>query len=257
MKTMQAIDPTQRFSSRVENYVRFRPGYPPDVLELLRNECSLTPESIIADIGSGTGILTRIFLENGNRVFGVEPNDAMRQAGEESLARFTRFISIAARAEASTLSDHSVDFVIAAQAAHWFDQPKARQEFRRILQPNGWVVLVWNERCTDTTPFLRAYEQVLIAFGTDYTEVRHERTTENLSTFFGESPFQQHIFEMRQEFDYPGFEGRVLSSSYAPAAGHPNHLPMLRELRRIFDQHKENDRVAMDYKTRVYYGRLI
>jgi len=253
---MQAVDPTQRFSSRVDNYVRYRPGYPADVLLLLKAECGLTAESTIADIGSGTGILTRIFLENGNPVFGVEPNAAMRQAGEQLLMEFPRFTSVDGRAEATTFPDHSVDFVTAAQAAHWFDQQPTRHEFQRILKPGGWTVLVWNERSVDTTPFLRAYEQVLISYGTDYQDVRHERTTENLGTFFASYPFQERVFEMRQEFDYPALEGRVLSSSYAPAAGHPKHLPMLAELRRIFDENQVGGRVSMEYKTRVYYGRL-
>ena len=253
---MPVADPTQRFSTRVDNYVRFRPGYPPEVLQLLKSECGLTKDSIIADIGSGTGILTRIFLENGNRVFGVEPNAAMRGAGEQLLRQFPLFTSVAGRSETTTLPDRSVDFVTAAQAAHWFDQQPTRQEFRRILKLGGWTVLIWNERCTDTTPFLRAYEQVLISYGNDYQDVRHERTTENIGSFFAPDPYQERIFEMRQHFDYPSFEGRVLSSSYAPAPGHANHQPMLRELRRIFDEHQAGGKVSMEYKTRVYYARL-
>jgi len=253
---MQAVDPTERFSSRVDNYVRYRPGYPPEVLEALRAECSLNSSSVIADIGSGTGILSRMFLENGNPVYGVEPNDTMRQAGEQFLAKFPRFASIAGRAEATTLSDRTVDFVTAGQAAHWFDPAPSREEFRRILKPGGWLVLVWNERLTDTTPFLRDYEQVLISFGTDYQEVRHERTTQDLRGFFASSGYHERAFRMQQDFDYTGFAGRVLSSSYAPGPEHPRHLPMLHELRRIFDEHQVNGRVSMEYRTRLYYGRL-
>ena len=253
---MQAVDPTQRFSSRVENYIRYRPGYPPEVLVLLRTECGLNRSSVIADIGSGTGILSRAFLENGNHVYGVEPNEKMRHAGEEFLVEFPRFTSVAGRAEATTLPDHSVDIVTAAQAAHWFDPQRSQQEFRRILKPGGRLALVWNERCTDTTAFLRAYEQVLISFGTDYQDVRHERTTQDVSKFFSSSGYHERVFQMQQDFDYPGFEGRVLSSSYAPGPEHPRHLPMLRELRRIFDEYQANGRVSMEYRTRVYYGRL-
>jgi len=253
---MPAVDPTSRFSSRVDNYVRYRPGYPPEILETLTAECGLTPNAVIADIGSGTGIFARMLLENGNRVFGVEPNEAMRRAGEQFLVEFPRFTSVAGRAEATTLPDHSVDFVTAAQAAHWFDQQPTRKEFQRILNPQGWAVLVWNERATDTTPFLRAYEQALIRYGTDYQQVRHERTTDNLGSFFSPSPFQERVFAMKQEFDYPAFEGRVLSSSYAPAPDHANHLPLLRELRNIFDGHNTDGHVVMEYKTRVYLGHL-
>jgi SAM-dependent methyltransferase len=253
---MPVKDATQRFSSRVENYVRYRPGYPPEVLELLKNKCGLTPDSVIADIASGTGILTRMLAENGNRVFGVEPNDEMRRAGERLLESYSGFKSIAGTAEATTLPDHSVDIVTAAQAAHWFDREKARREFVRILKPGGWLVLPWNERRTDSTPFLREYEHLLLAYGTDYQEVRHERTTAEIADFFSPSPFRSSTLEMRQEVDYAGLEGRLLSSSYTPMPDHKNYEPMLRELRRIFDAHQIDDRVSLDYNTLVYYGQL-
>ena len=253
---MAVQDSTQRFSSRAENYVRYRPGYPPEVLDLLRRECGLTRSSLVADIASGTGILTRMFLENGNRVFGVEPNEEMRKAGEQVLADYPHFTSVAGTAEATTLPDHSVDLVTAAQAAHWFDREKARREFIRILKPGGWTVLVWNERRTDSSAFLRAYEAMLITYGTDYQEVRHERTTSVIGSFFSPSPYQERVFAMRQEFDYPALAGRLLSSSYTPQPGHPNHEPMLRELRRSFDVHQAQGRVSFEYDTRVYYGRL-
>lgn len=253
---MAVQDPTQRFSSRVDNYVRYRPGYPPEVLELLRRACGLTPDSIVADIASGTGILTRMFLENGNRVFGVEPNHDMRKAGEQLLAGYPRFTSIAGTAEATTLPGCSVGFVTAAQAAHWFDREKARREFIRILKPGGWTVLVWNERRTDSSAFLRAYEALLLAHGTDYQDVRHERTTAEISGFFAPSPYQEQVFEMVQEFDYPALEGRLLSSSYTPQPGHPNYEPMLKELRRIFETHQVKGCVSFEYDTRVYYGKL-
>src|SRR5579864_7721053 len=168
---MPVKDATQRFSSRVDNYVRFRPGYPPEVLTLLKKECGLTADSVIADIASGTGIFTRMLAEIGVRVFGVEPNDEMRQAGEQFLKNYPRFTSVAGAAEATTLAEHSVDLVTAAQAAHWFDREKARREFMRILKPSGWTVLLWNERRTDSTPFLREYERLLLRYGTDYHEV--------------------------------------------------------------------------------------
>jgi ubiquinone/menaquinone biosynthesis C-methylase UbiE len=249
-------DPTQRFSSRVENYVRCRPDYPSEVIELMKKECGLTPESVIADVASGTGILTRMLLENGNRVFGVEPNSEMRETGEKLLARYPRFISVAGTAEGTTLADDSVDIITAAQAAHWFDREKARREFSRILKPGGWVVLLWNERRTDSTQFLREYEHLLQTYGTDYQDVRHERTTAEIADFFAPSKFQESVFEMRQEFDYAALEGRLLSSSYTSQPGDSKYEPMLRELRRIFDAHKENGRVAFEYDTRVYYGRI-
>ncbi len=253
---MPASNATSRFSDRVENYIRYRPGYPPEALRVLQSECGLKTSHVIADIASGTGIWTRLLLENGNRVLGVEPNADMRLAAERLLAAFSGFVSVAGPAEATTLADESVDFVTAAQAAHWFDRARARQEFARILQPGGWLVLLWNERKVDTTPFLRDYEQLLLTYGTDYEDVRHERTTDAVNEFFDPAPFQERVFVMRQEFDYEGLEGRLLSSSYAPGPGHPKHEPMLKELSRIFDKNVVNGRVVCDYRTRIYFGKL-
>ena len=253
---MPASNATSRFSDRVENYVRYRPGYPLEALQALKDDCGLEPDHVVADIASGTGIWSRTLLENGNRVFGVEPNPDMRQAGERLLADFSKFTSVAGTAEATTLVDQGVHFVTAAQAAHWFDRARSRREFVRILKPGGWLVLLWNERLTDSTPFLRDYEELLLTFGTDYEAVRHERTTDAVNEFFDPAPFRERNFSMRQEFDYAGLEGRLLSSSYAPGPGHSRHAPMLRELRRIYDEHQIKDRVAFDYITRVYFGSL-
>ena len=253
---MPVTDPTQRFSSRVDNYVRYRPGYPPEVLDLLKQDCGLTPDTVVADIASGTGLWTRHLLENGNRVFGVEPNPEMRKAGAEYLQRYPRFVSMAGTAEETTLPDHSVGLVTAAQAAHWFDRPRTRAEFVRILKPGGWVVLLWNERLTDSTPFLRAYERLLLEFGTDYKEVRHERTTAEIKDFFAPAAHQERVFKFEQRFDYSGIEGRLLSSSYTPQPDSQKYDPMLREMRRIFDQHQVNGEIVVEYDTRVFYGIL-
>jgi len=253
---MPASNATSRFSGRVENYIRYRPGYPHEVPDTLKTECGLGRQHILADIASGTGIWTRMLLENGNPVFGVEPNPEMREAGERLLAEFPKLTSVAGTAEATTLAGHSVDFVTAAQAAHWFDRTRSRQEFVRILKPGGWLVLMWNERLTDSTPFLRDYEQLLLKFGTDYQDVRHERTTDAVNEFFDPAPFQERVFPMQQVFDYAGLEGRLLSSSYAPGPDHPKHAPMLRELRRVFDEHAVAGQVTCEYKTRLYFGRL-
>jgi ubiquinone/menaquinone biosynthesis C-methylase UbiE len=252
---MPVKDATQRFSSRVENYVRYRPGYPTEVLEALKRECGLRPDSVIADIASGTGIFTRMLVENGNRVFGVEPNAEMRRAGERLLENHPRFTSIAGTAEVTTLPDHSVDIVTAAQAAHWFDREKARREFIRILKRGGWIVLLWNDRRMDSTEFQRQYEQLLRTYGTDYEDVRQQGMTLALEGFFAQS-FQTREFEYTQTFDYAGIEGRLLSSSYIPQEDHPKYDPMLRQLHRIFDDHQVDGRVSFDYDTRVYYAQV-
>jgi SAM-dependent methyltransferase len=253
---MPAPDATTRFSDRVDNYVRYRPAYPPEAIALLRDECGLDPHHIIADIASGTGIFTRLLLDNGNRVFAVEPNQEMRLAGEQYLQNNPRLTSLSGTAEHTTLPGHSVDFVTAAQAAHWFDRVPARREFVRILKPGGWCALIWNERRTSSTLFLGDYEQLLLTYGADYENVRHERTTETLPDFFAPNTCKERVFDYQQQFDYEALEGRLLSSSYAPLPGHPQHTPMLKELRRIYDLHQSTGRVTFEYNTRVFYGHL-
>ncbi|HUI06345.1 MAG TPA: class I SAM-dependent methyltransferase [Verrucomicrobiae bacterium] len=249
--------PTQRFSSRVDNYVKYRPGYPSGVMQTLAKECGLTSESVVADIGSGTGILSELLLKNGNRVYGVEPNREMRTAGERLLKKYPGFTSVAGTAEATTLADQSVDFVTAGQAFHWFDRAPARQEFARTLKPDGWVVLIWNERLTDTSAFLREYEELLQKYGTDYVAVDHRHVdADAIAAFFAPHPFSLKKFENRQIVDFDGARGRLLSSSYTPEPGQANYQPMLDELRAIFDKHHVDGRVPFDYVTVMYFGQL-
>ena len=251
-------NPTTRFSSRVENYIRYRPGYPPQTIALLEEECGLAHESVVADIGSGTGILSEMFLKNGNTVYGVEPNREMREAGERLLRAYENFRSVDASAEATTLATASVDFITAGQAFHWFDRRAARLEFQRILKPGGWTVFIWNDRRADSTPFLVAYERLLVEYGTDYEVVNHRNIDEDvIGDFFEPGDFRVKTIDNRQEFDFEGLKGRLLSSSYTPEENHQNYRPMLRELERIFREHEENGLVAFEYDARIYYGQLV
>lgn len=249
-------DSTRRFSDRVENYIKYRPGYPDGVLPILRAETGLTPASVVADVGSGTGISAELFLRAGNAVFGVEPNAAMRAAAEELLRGYPAFCSVDGSAEATTLDDASVGHVVAGQAFHWFDVEGARREFARILRPGGWVVLLWNSRRMDTTPFLRDYEALLQEFGTDYREVRHDNITHAALAGFFFGDFQKRTLDNEQRLDFDGIRGRLLSSSYAPAEGHPRHAPMLAELERIFAAHQRDGRVTVEYETEIYFGHV-
>ncbi|MEO7908559.1 MAG: class I SAM-dependent methyltransferase [Roseiflexaceae bacterium] len=250
-------DSTRRFSSRVDNYVKYRPSYPAEVVALLAAECGLTPDTLVADIGAGTGLLAEPFLKNGNHVIGIEPNREMRAAGERLLADYPRFSSIDGTAEATTLGEHSVDIITAGQAFHWFDHAKSRAEFARILRPGGWVALVWNERQADSTPFLQAYEQLLRTYSSEYETLNHRQIDRATSAaFFAPGTFALQTFANTQIFDFEGVKGRLLSSSYTPAPGQPTYQPMLDELATIFQQCQVDSTVAFEYDTNVYYGRL-
>ena len=249
----QSVD---RFTSRVETYAKYRPGYPVEIVDLFNRECGLTPESIVADIGSGTGKLTELFLANGNVVFGIEPNASMRAFAENLFKDVVAFRSIEGSAESTTLRDASVDLITAGQAFHWFDQLKARGEWFRILKPGGWAALIWNERELQTTRFLNDYEQLMLEFGTDYKEVRHENVEAGIEGFFAPEKFALKSFSNTQVFDYNGLNGRVRSSSYTPEPDHPKFDPMMRQLKTIFDKHQKNGYVNFDYETKVFYGHL-
>jgi SAM-dependent methyltransferase len=251
-------DPTRRFSSRVEAYIKYRPDYPADLVRLLREKHGLSMSTVIADVGSGTGILAQNFLANGNEVFGVEPNREMREAGERLLAQHARYHSVDGTAEATALPDASVDLVTAGQAFHWFDRDRARAEFSRILRPGGQVALVWNDRLLDATPFLVAYEALLRRYGTDYAAVNNKDACGDdvIQAFFAGGELATYALPNRQLFDLEGLRGRLLSSSYAPEEGHPNHAPMMAALEAIFREHAEEGRVAFLYETRLFCGRL-
>ena len=209
------LDPTKRFSNRVENYLKYRPRYPTEIISLLEKECGLTRDSIVADVGSGTGFLSELFLRNGNPVLGIEPNAEMRAAGERLLADYSNFTSIDATAEATALPESSVHFVTAGQAFHWFDREKTRREFHRIVKAGGWVVIVWNTFPSGRSALVKAYDDVLVRYGTDYREVAKEIADSGIEKFFLPGDCNRARFDFQQTFDWEGFKGRLLSASYA------------------------------------------
>jgi SAM-dependent methyltransferase len=248
--------PTERFSGLVENYQRYRPGYPPAAIDLLGAQCGLNAAAVVADVGSGTGILSEQLLERGARVIGIEPNEAMRAAAEQRLSAEPRFRSVAATAEATTLPQESVDLWVAAQAFHWFDAPRARAEALRVLRGGGSAALLWNERPPHPGAFLTEYESLLRRHAAEYTAIVARRVDEaSMREFLGET-MQVARFPNEQRFSYAGLEGRLLSSSYAPAAGHPEREPMLARLRELFGRHSQGDEIVFPYETRVYFAQL-
>jgi ubiquinone/menaquinone biosynthesis C-methylase UbiE len=251
-----AIDPTGRFTSRVSDYERYRPGYPDSLRAALEAGLPRSPDVIVADIGAGTGISTSLLLGAGWTVIAVEPNDAMRAAAERRLAGHPHATVVSGAAEATTLGDRSVNLVTAGQAFHWFDRDRARGEFRRILRPRGRVALFWNVRRADADPFAQGYEGLLRTYGTDYLQVTQRNVDASVLTAFFDGPFEARTFPNLQTFDFEGLRGRLLSSSYAPPAGHPRHDAMLAALRRVFDAHEQEGRVRFIYDTNLYLGRV-
>jgi SAM-dependent methyltransferase len=248
------MKPGDRISNRVDDYVRARPGYPPGVVATLVARFGLAPSWTIADAGAGTGISAAMFLEYGCRVIAVEPNGAMRAAAGTRLDGNPRFRAVDATAEATTLDARSVDAVVAAQAFHWFDKPRFRQECLRILKSGGLGILLWNVRRVDVSPFATGYEALLREFATDYLAVRHENIAESeIAAYFG-GPFERHEFDNLQVLDFDGLKSRLLSSSFAPAAGHRRREPMLEALNRLFRAHQHDGVVTLPYDSRLYVG---
>jgi SAM-dependent methyltransferase len=246
-----------RFSGRVGDYERGRPGYPPALYDAIVELAALPPGGVVADIGAGTGLSSEPLLERGFSVIAVEPGDEMRAAAERRLGSRAGFSTRPGSAEATGLADGSVDLVLAAQAFHWFDPTAARVELRRVLRRGGSAAVVWNARRATGTPFLEAYEALLLEFGTDYREVGHRGVgDERLRTFFG-GPFEHRRFDNHQVLDLEGLRARLLSSSYVPAAGRPRHDAMLTALARIFAAHQEGGRVELEYDVDLSCGPLV
>lgn len=247
-------DSVDRFNNRVANYVKYRPHYPREIIAFLEAKCGLTHETVIADVGCGTGISTALFLENCNKVYGVEPNAAMREAAVEFLKDFPDFTPVDGTSEATTLPDDSVDMIVAAQAFHWFDVEKTRPEFKRIGRDGAYTVLIWNERQLDTTPFHRDYEAFLLKYAKDYSVVRHENiAAEEIANFY-QKEYGSKTFANSQTFEFDGLKGRMLSASYMPNEDHPIYAEMIAELQALFAKHAENGKIKVLYDTNLYFS---
>lgn len=227
-------------------------------MDVLRNNCGLTDSTIVADIGSGTGILARMLCEHAQSVYGVEPNDAMRVASQEFLADKTNFIAVNGAAENTTLAATSVDLITAAQAFHWFDQAEARHEFMRILKPNGFTALIWNDRKTAGSALAEAYEKLLEEFGTDYADVqsRGKQTIENFERFFGHSQIRKATIPNAQHLERDAFVERAISASYMPNEAHPRYRDMVVAAQQIFDENRAGGTVVLEYDTNIYYAQM-
>ncbi|SJZ61765.1 Ubiquinone/menaquinone biosynthesis C-methylase UbiE [Chitinophaga eiseniae] len=248
---------TSRFSNRVEDYVKYRPHYPAAMIAFLEQQSVLQPGMLLADIGSGTGISAELFLQKGCAVLGVEPNREMREKSEVLLKDYPKFFAVDGTAEHTTLEKHCIDVIIAGQAFHWFNQEAARAEFTRILKPEGYVILVWNERMTGS-PFEKAYEQLIAQYGNQYKELNHRNIDiAVIEQFFHPAGVTLTEFANKQVFDYSGLEGRLLSSSYMPTRDDARYPAMAADLKQLFDQFQEDGHITIHYATRMYWGRIM
>lgn len=251
------IDSKKRFSDRVQDYVQYRPSYPKEIILFLEKTIKLTTDSIIADIGSGTGILTKLFLDHGNKVFGIEPNPDMRSAGESFLKNYQNFTSIVGSSEKTSLPDNSVDIITAGQAYHWFDKELAKIEFKRILKESidDNIVLIWNTR-DNNTDFNKDLEDFITSYSTDYKKVSQtEDKDKNRNHFFG-IEFKKQIFKNQQILDYQGLKGRLLSASYMIKKTDNKFLSFQKDLKEIFENYQVNNKVIIDYETEVFFGSI-
>jgi SAM-dependent methyltransferase len=248
---------TQRFSDRVEFYVRYRPRYPRALVEHLARTGVLPEDAVVADIGSGTGFLSEVFLCHGCTVYGVEPNAEMRAAAEALLAPYPRFHSVEGTAEATGLPERSADWAVAGQAFHWFDQDAAAAEFRRILKPGGHAGICWNERDAQASPFMLAYDELIRRHSPEYEDVGHRNIGKVIyERFFGHRRYVLDAFPNVQSFDREGLRGRLRSSSYTPPPGHPGHEPMMADLDALFDAHQQDGQVTFTYVSKIFWGEL-
>ena len=255
---MTYFDPKHVFSSRVDNYIKYRPGYPDGVLDTLVKECGFNLNWCVADVGSGTGLLARLFLDFGCTVIGIEPNEEMRLAGEHILSGYLGFTSLAGSAEATGLADASVNLVCAGMAFHWFDVPLAREEFRRILIPGGWVALVWHRMLTGPDPFMQSYTSLVLKHSPGWTETLRRDgpgSSLDLPGFFG-GGYHRVGIPIYQSLDWDGLRGRTLSIAHIPQPSDPAYQSMFDHLYDIFERYQNNGLVTFHFETELYYGQL-
>ncbi|MDR6940509.1 class I SAM-dependent methyltransferase [Mucilaginibacter pocheonensis] len=253
---IKVMDSTKRFNNRVEDYVKYRPHYPAQIIDFLQNNFDLTTNKLLADVGAGTGISTELFLKAGYRVIAVEPNAEMREKAIALLSHYPAFTATDGTAENTGLETSNIDAIIAGQAFHWFNARDTRTEFNRILKPGGIVALIWNERKTTST-FEKEYDQLIIKHAIDYVKVDHRNIdSAHIGAFFDPEPFDLKTFENKQVFDFEGLAGRLLSSSYMPAKDQPGYGPMIKDLEILFGRYQEHNMITINYDTKVYVGRL-
>ena len=249
-------EPTERFSGLASIYAAGRPTYPDSAIDFIITKCQLKPGSVMADVGCGTGISSRLFAARNIQVLGIEPNDDMRKQAEEQSLETIDYSPkyVKGEAEATGLPDHSVDAVLAAQAFHWFRPPQAIAEFCRVLQYNGWIILIWNER-HEKDPFTGEYGHLIRTFP-DTSKVEMQRRKAGAVLLSDSNVVNASLdwFQNTQDMDWHGFQQRAFSTSYAPKdpQGREN---LVEGLQKLFDKYQSDGKLIMHYETSVYLAQ--
>ena len=255
MNDSPANNSRERFSERVDDYRRYRPGYPQALIKTLLTETGLATGARVADIGAGTGIFTGLLLDAGFEVIAVEPNTNMRAEAESLFASSARFRGVDGGAEDTGLADASVDLVTAAQAFHWFANDNAIAEFRRILRPGGNMALVWNRRQVEE-PMQRDYDALLRQYAPEYGRVNHMNIEDaGLEPFFAAGTLQIRRFDNAQQLDFDGLIGRLRSASYCPPEDSKAYRELHAALAALFERYAIDDSLRFTYQTRLYLGQ--
>lgn len=247
----------ERFTGKAIIYEKYRPSYPEEFINYLYSKIGFSSECIICDIGSGTGKLSKKFLDKGSKVICVEPNDNMRQLAEKNLSVYSAFESIGASAEDTGIVDDAVEFITVAQAFHWFDEERFKAECQRILNAKGKVVLVWNIYEKSNEIMIKS-RKVFKKYCIDFNDstVGSEENSEVFSTFFRDGKCDFRKFNNNLILDIDGFIGRHLSESCAPKAGNENYQKFIDELSDIFLQYSKDGIVTIPNITRSYIGEV-
>jgi ubiquinone/menaquinone biosynthesis C-methylase UbiE len=246
---------TERFSDRVDNYQKYRPSYTDETIDYIFNNFGLSNDSVIADIGSGTRIFTEKLLKRCKKVYAVEPNPEMRIAADKKLSPYKTYESINGTSENTTLDDKSLNGITVAQAFHWFNIEKTKEEFKRILKKDGYIFLIWNKRVSNT-PFLSTYEKILIENIPEYSVVTHNNINEDIIKGFLTKDYSKASFSNNQVFDLKGVLGRLNSSSYTPKENTKEYGLIKVLISKAFTQYSENGFISFNYNTEIYSGKI-
>ena len=256
---LDVLDTKNRFSNKDENYVKYRPHYPKELIEFMQQKGLIKKGYKIGDIGAGTGKFTELLLQYGYSVIAVEPNGPMLEACKKIYGHYNDLTCLNGSSEHTKLSDISVDLITTAQAFHWFKMDETKKEWMRILKPDRYVALIWNSRIKgkNASSFQKEYENLVTKFGKGYTRMQKNfQVQEKINILFEKNGYKEFHTPYSQTFDFEELKGRLLSSSYTPQPEDEIYPEMIAALKDLFDKHQIEDQIQIDYDTELSYGKL-